>query len=183
MKNLETADLVLRRFDKKDAKEAYENWASVKKLADISDFSVHSNIEETKKIIQIGLGETDDDTYTWAIELKATKELVGFVRIYEVSKENKKCKIIWTLGYKWWHKGISNKAIKEIIKYLFEEEGFNVVVAEHYSDMEELRSPVLKDAGMLKEATLKARKVDSKTGKILDKIIYSVLNPNIQYIK
>lgn len=179
MKNLETAELILRKFEERDAKEAYENWASVKELADISDFSVHSNIEETKKIIQIGLGEIDDDTYTWAIELKATKELVGFVRLYEVCKENKKCKIIWTLGYKWWHKGISNQAIKEIIKYLFEEEGFNVVVAEHYSDMENLRSPILKDVGMEKEATLKARKVDRKTGKILDKIIYSVFNPNI----
>ena len=179
MKNLETADLVLRRFEERDAKEAYENWASVKELADISDFSVHSNVEETKKIIQIGLGEPDDDTYTWAIELKNTKELVGFVRLYEVSKENKKCKIIWALGYKWWHKGISNQAIKEIIKYLFNEQGFNLVVAEHYSNTEDLRSPILKDVGMEKEATLKARKVDSKTGKVLDKIIYSILNPNI----
>lgn len=179
MQNLETADLILRKFDEKDAKEAYENWAGIKELADISDFSVHSNIEETKKIIQKGLGEINDDTYTWAIELKNTKELVGFVRLYEVCKENKRCKIIWTLGYKWWHKGISNQAIKEIIRYLFEEEGFNVVVAEHYSDMEKLRSPILKEAGMKKEATLKARKVDSKTGKILDKVIYSALSPNI----
>lgn len=179
MKNLETADLVLRKFEEKDAKDAYENWASVKELADISDFSVHSNIEETKKIIQIGLGEINDDTYTWAIELKATKELVGFVRLYEVCKENKKCKIIWTLGYKWWQKGISNQAIKEIIKYLFEEEGFNIVVAEHYSNIDDLRSPILKNVGMEKEAVLKARKVDTKTGKVLDKIIYSILNSNI----
>lgn len=179
MKSLETEELILRKFDEKDAEAAYKNWAGIKELADISDFSVHANIEETRKIIRIGLGENNEDTYAWAIELKDSKELVGFVRIYEICRKNKKCKIIWTLGYKWWHKGISNKAIREITRYLFEEEGFNIVVAEHYSDMEELRSPILKDAGMVKEATLKARKVDTKTGKILDKIIYSVLNPNI----
>ena len=70
MKEIETENIILRKFMKKDAKEAFENWAGVSSLADISDFAVHSNVEETEEIIEKGLVDSNADQYTMAIIFK-----------------------------------------------------------------------------------------------------------------
>ena len=175
MENLETQRLWIRKFKLEDAEEAYKNWAGVKEIADMTDFTVHSNIEETKRIIQNGLGEDNSDTYTWAIVLKDTFKPIGFIRLYEISRKNKNCKIIWAVGKKWWNLGISVEALKEVIRYLLEEQGFNIIISEYYSDIEKIKSDILKQVGMIEEARLKARKIDESTGKIYEKIIYSIM--------
>ena len=94
MKKLETERLILRKFEVEDAQQAYNNWAGVEKIADMSDFRVHSSVNETREIIQIGLGD-EEESATWAIELKETNDLVGYIRAYEASITNKTCKISW----------------------------------------------------------------------------------------
>lgn len=53
MKRMETDNIILREFKTEDAEEAFENWAGFKKVADLSDFKVHSSVDETKKMIEI----------------------------------------------------------------------------------------------------------------------------------
>ena len=47
--------------------------------------------------------------------------------------------------------------------------------------MDKINKPILEDIGMKKEAVLKERKIDEKTGEKLDKIIYSAYKED--YIK
>ena len=180
MKKLETERLILRKFEIEDAEQAYNNWAGVKKIADMSDFKVHSSVNETREIIEMGLGD-EEESATWAIELKETHELVGYIRIYEASTINKTCKTNWAIGYKWLGQGISNEAMKSVIEYLIMEKGYNVIVYEYYSNIDSICKPILEDIGMKREAVLKERKINSKTGEKLDKIIYSILKED--YIK
>ncbi len=173
MKELETNNLVLRKFKLTDAKKAYENWAGVSEIAKLSDFKVHANVEETKAIIKMGSGEEGEDMYIYGIFLKNTNEPVGFVRIYQVSAINKTCKIYFTVGKKWFNKGISNEAIKRVLEDLFEDKGYNVVICEYYSNVDYLFKRILESVGMYKEAVLRQRKI-SEVGNMQDKIIYSI---------
>lgn len=179
MKKLETKNVILRKFEIRDAEKVYENWAGVEEIAEISDFKKHVNVEETRDIIKVGLGEEEDiDRYTWAIIMKETNEPVGFIRVYEASEINKVCKVTWTLAKKYWKKGISNEAIKEVIKYLFDEKEFNIIVYEYYTILNGIVEDILDDVGMKKEAVLKNRKLNLKTGEFMDKIIYSIFKEN-----
>ena len=146
MKTLETKNLILRKFFLEDAEYAYQNWAGVKEIAEISDFAAHKNIEETKKIIQAGLGDEGEDIFTWAIVMKEANIPVGFVRIYEAVPKDKICKLTWTVEKKLRHKGISNEAIRKVMEYMFEKKGFE----------------------------LRQRKIYQKTGEKINKIIYSI---------
>lgn len=174
MKKIETKNVILREFVIEDAKKAYKNWAGVEEIAEKTDFCVHSSVEETKEIIKRGLGGENEDVCTWAIVLKENMEPIGFIRIYEISENNKTCKLTWAIGKKWWGKEISEEAIKEIINYCFEEKKMNVISSTYYSNIEELRSPILEKVGMKREAVLKNRKIED--GKFLNKIIYSIIN-------
>lgn len=174
MKRLETQRVILRDFKIKDAKQAYENWASVGELAEVSDFKEHESMEETKQMIQMGMGQENEDWYTWAIELKETQEVIGFIRVYEESKKNKNCKIRWMLGYNWWNKGYTEEALKEVIKYTFEQKDINIIICDFMENIEYRVRKTLEQIGMTKEATLKQRRYDSKTGKFLNEIIYSI---------
>lgn len=180
MKKLETERLILRKFEIEDAQQAYNNWAGVEKIADMSDFKVHSSVNETREIIQIGLGD-EEESATWAIELKENHELAGYIRAYEASITNKTCKISWGIGYKWLGQGISIEAMKSVIEHLIINKDYNVVTYEYYSNMDKINKPILEDIGMKKEAVLKDRKIDEKTGEKLDKIIYSAYKDD--YIK
>ena len=180
MKELETERLILRKFEIEDAEQAYNNWAGVEKIAEMSDFKVHSSVNETREIIEIGLGD-EEESATWAIELKENHDLVGYIRVYEVSIANKICKISWEIEYKWLGQGISIEAMKSVIEHLIIDKDFNVVTYEYYSNMDTINKPILEDIGMKKEAVLQERKIDAKTGKKLDKIIYSSFKKD--YIK
>lgn len=174
MKTLETKNLILRKFFLEDAEYAYQNWAGVKEIAEISDFAAHKNIEETKKIIQAGLGDEGEDIFTWAIVMKEANIPVGFVRIYEAVPKDKICKLTWTVEKKLRHKGISNEAIRKVMEYMFEKKGFELIVVEYFSPLDELSKPVLEELGMKKEAELRQRKIYQKTGEKINKIIYSI---------
>ena len=180
MKKLETERLILRKFEIEDAQQAYNNWAGNEEIADMSDFKVHSSVNETREIIQIGLGD-EEESATWAIELKENHELAGYIREYEASVTNKTCKINWVVGYKWLNQNIVTEAVKKVIEHLIINKDYNVVTYEYYSNMDKINKPILEDIGMKKEAVLKDRKIDEKTGEKLDKIIYSAYKDD--YIK
>ena len=72
MKRIETEKILLREFKIDDAEEAFKNWAGIKRMADISDYKVHSSVEETRKMIEIGLGDGEEERYTVAIIFKKT---------------------------------------------------------------------------------------------------------------
>ena len=105
IKRIETKNILLREFKTDDAKQAFDNWAGIKKIADLSDFKVHLSVGETKQMIEIWLGDDEGERYTLAIIFKETEEVAGFIRIYDISKKNRTCKIELIVGKKWLNAG------------------------------------------------------------------------------
>ncbi len=178
MKRIETENILLREFKIDDAEEAFKNWAGIKRMADMSDYKVHSSVEETRKMIEIGLGDGEEERYTVAIIFKKTEELAGFIRIYDISMKNKTCKIGFIVGEKWLNAGkekLYSEAIRKMVSHLFEK-GLEVISYEYYDTKEfcKINKEIIEDSGFEKEAVLHKRKIDSDTGKKCDKIIYAI---------
>ena len=129
MKKIESENILLRKFQTEDAEEAFKNWAGIKEIADLSDYRVHTSAEETKQMIEIGLGDGKGERYTLAIIFKGTEEVAGFIRIYDISSKNKTCKIEFVVGKSWVNAGkekLYAEAINDIVFHLFEK-GFDVI--------------------------------------------------------
>lgn len=127
MKRIETKNILIREFKTDDAKQAFDNWAGIKKIADLSDFKVHSSVDETKQMIEIWLGDDEGERYTLAIIFKETEEVAGFIRIYDISKKNRTCKIELIVGKKWLNAG-KEKSLKSVA--IFYKRYYNIVTEE-----------------------------------------------------
>lgn len=179
MKKIESENILLRRFQTEDAEEAFENWAGIKEIADLSDYRVHTSVEETKQMIEIGLGDGEGERYTLAIIFKGAEEVAGFIRIYDISSKNKTCKIEFVVGKSWVNAGkekLYAEAINDIVSHLFEK-GFDVISYEccDGSELYKINEKVLEYTDFEKEAILHNRIVNEKTGEKNNKVIYSII--------
>ena len=110
-------------------------------------------MDETKQLIEIGLGDGEGERYTLAIIFKETEEVAGFIRIYDISKKNRTCENESVVGKKW------KNAEKE----------------ELYAEaINNIASYILENTEFKKEAVLHKRIINEETGKKSNKIIYSI---------
>lgn len=173
-KSIETNRLLLRKVKKEDAKEAYNNWCSSDKVSKYVFWEKHKNVEETKELFEMWERDYENlDTFRWIVEIKDTNELIGTIDVmgkkyfkYDV------CEIGYCYGEKFWNKGYASESLKAVIKYLFEEAGFEVGYANHLSN-NPASGKVMEKAGLNKEGILRGRMVD-KNGIRNDLVSYSI---------
>lgn len=112
---LETERLLLRPFEKTDAKDVFEGWERDADVAKYMFWSSHNDIEKTKEWISFELGQIiKDDWYRFAIVLKGTNELIGTGLVY-YEEEIEEWEISYNLGKKYWGNGYTTEAMKKII--------------------------------------------------------------------
>ena len=172
MKKLETERLYLRDFKSNDYKQVFKYLTGNKKIAQEGNFKVHNNVYETKEVIYSFIVENKNETVTFAIEEKSSEKIIGYMQAYDISIDNKSCKITGILGFPWRNKGYTQEALKIFINYLHSQKKLNVVENTYYG-YNPIISYVLEKVGMTKEAVLKNRKFNKLTGLCEDLIIYS----------
>lgn len=178
MKDLETKNLKIRKFKISDANDAYKYLATEERLADCLDYNIHKNIEETITMVNSYINEYEMNELVWAIEEKETSKVIGFINAQEVSRTNKCCRMKFGIALDWVNTGYMEEALKKVIKYLFKEEKFNIVISNFYdgnSELTQIKEKALQAAGMVKEACLRNRKINQKTGIAENQIIYSII--------
>lgn len=177
MKDLETENLKIRKFKIGDAEDVYVNLATEKKLANCLGYNIHESINETIKMVTSYVYEYEADELVWAIEEKQSHSVIGFINALEVSKLSKYCNIKFGIAFKYIEKNYMEEALKCVLEYIFKEKDFNMVVSKFWDGNEEitkLKSEILEKIGMKKEAVLRNRKINQKTGIIENQVIYSI---------
>jgi len=118
---LETDRLLLRPFNKDDARTVFECWESDPDVAKYMFWTSHNDIEKTKEWIAFELGQIEkDDWYRFAIVVKETNELAGTVLIYY--EEEVACwEVGYNLGKKYWGKGYTTEALKRVLDFAVDE--------------------------------------------------------------
>lgn len=119
--NLETERMVLRPWRIEDAPALYK-YASDPKVGPIAGWPVHTSVENSKEIIR--------DVFSmegiYAIVLKGQEEPVGCIGLligeasdFEIGSDEGE--IAYWIGVPYWGKGLIPEAIKELMRYSFEE--------------------------------------------------------------
>lgn len=170
---LETNRLILRKFVIEDSAAMYHNWASEDQVTKFLTWPTHSDIEVTRAVLTSWIAEYNKaDFYNWAIELKEIGEVIGNIAVVRI-KENTECaELGYCMGTNWWGSGIMPEAGKAVIRYLFEEVGFNRIAAAH--DKNNPKSGrVMQKIGMTYEGIL--RKAGFCNQGVVDVVWYSIL--------
>lgn len=172
-KRIETDRLILRKFTLDDIDAAYRNWTSDNTVTKYLSWPAHTDISMTEGIIKYWVTESEKkDFYQWAIELKGLGQPIGTISVVEKNDDLDILQIGYSIGRKWWHKGITSEAFSAIIPYLFNEVEANRIEARHDPDNPN-SGKVMKKCGLQYEGTL--RQADRNNRGIVDVCMYSLL--------
>lgn len=183
MKDLETQRLILRKFKKSDVNDMYKI-ASDNKIAENSFFAEHSvfcahkSKDDTLRVIESAIQDYGSYETCWAIEHKESGKVIGHIRIDDASLKNRQCTLVWSIAHNYWGKGYCTEMLKAVFKFLFENHPFDIIVVKYYSNTT-FSNSFLDDIGMKRDAILRDRRINSKTGKKESLIVYSILKEEI----
>jgi RimJ/RimL family protein N-acetyltransferase len=128
---LETTRLILRRFTDADL-EPFLAYRSDPEIARYQGWSepytpqmAREFVEEMKNRQPCQPGEW----FQWAIELRATGEMIGDLAFYLLSHDTNQAEIGATLARKYHSLGYAREAVQRLLEYLFNELGLHRVCA------------------------------------------------------
>ena len=177
MKDLETENLRIRKFKIEDAEDIYKNLAIDRRLEDCLEYNLHQSVEQTRKMISSYICEYEADELVWALEEKQNNSVVGYINALEFSDFNKYCNIKFGIALKFIEKHYMEEALTRVLEYIFNEKDFNMVVSEFCDgnkQVNDFKTTILEKLGMKKEAVLRNRKINEKTGLAENQVIYSI---------
>lgn len=118
---IETQRMILRPWEESDAESLYE-YAKNPNVGPIAGWQVHTSVENSRQIIKDVLSAE----YTYAITLKSHDKAIGSVGLMIGRESNlglteEEAEIGYWIGEPFWENGYVPEAVKELMKYAFEE--------------------------------------------------------------
>lgn len=132
---METGRIILRPWRNSDAPALYK-WASDPDVGPRAGWAPHKSVEESLEVIRTVFC---DATNTWAIELKDTGEAIGAMGYGPSCECNLPARdgeplIGYWIAKPYWNKGLCTEALKAMVKWCFEEEGFDKLWSDFFVD-------------------------------------------------
>ena len=129
---LKTDRLILRPWKETDLEDLYA-YASVDGVGQMAGWAPHSDREETKKVLTRFI----ERRKTFALEYRG--KVIGSLGVEEYSEEqfpefaDKKVRELgFILSKDYWGQGLMPEAVNEVIRYLFEEVGLDILLCAHF---------------------------------------------------
>ena len=123
----ETKRLILRPWDETDAEALYK-YAKNPNVGPIAGWPVHTSVENSREVIRNVLSAPE----TYAVILKGENEPVGSVGLMIGKNSNidiseNEGEIGYWIGEPYWGRGLIPEAVRELIRYAFEELGLGTL--------------------------------------------------------
>ena len=131
----------------KDTESLYNNWDSDVEMHKYVGYELHTNLEDTRKLIRKWISEYEMGRLTWVIEIKDGNEIIGVISASNNELDKKIAEVGFSIGTKYQGNGYATEALKEIIKYLLVECDLNIVKGGCYTTNSKSAKTMLK-AGM-----------------------------------
>jgi ribosomal-protein-alanine N-acetyltransferase len=147
---LVTENLIIRDFNKSDAKDFYEV-AKNPNVGPNCNWDVHRDLNHTKYVIKHFMKEKD----TFAIVLKSNNKVIGDIQMFKDKTREDTYEIGYCIHPMYWNNNYATEACQKIIKYYFEFVNCYTVVA------------------LTKEGNLASQRVLEKLGFIKEGILYN----------
>lgn len=132
---METERLVLRRFELTDAQSVFDHWLSDERVTDNRVRGAHKTVAETmERVADIVKGYGSQEFCYWAIEHKASGELIGEIDLYDLDNATENGEVSYSLGYNWWNQGYGTEALKAVVEFGFMHMNIHKISAAHNID-------------------------------------------------
>ena len=129
---LHTERMTLRPWRESDLYDLYE-YASIDGVGQMAGWKPHESIEESTMILKMFIEEKK----TFALEYQG--KVIGSLGIEEYNEEHfpefgqqKAREIGYVLSKDYWGQGLMPEAVKEVIRYLFEDIGLDLIFCGHF---------------------------------------------------
>ena len=155
--NLETPRLILRDIRVEDVQEYYERlWGD----GDVCRYLLHNphqDIGESYEQIQEILRQYEAGKfYRWGITEKGDDSLIGIIGLVRIDEETSQCSFAYLLACDYWNRGYGTEALREVIRFAFEELELKRIVADHMAE-NPASGAVMRKAGMTHIGTEKGK--------------------------
>jgi RimJ/RimL family protein N-acetyltransferase len=168
-----TARLVLRRPCMEDAPAIFANYAQDPEVTRFLVWRPHENVEETRRIIGLMLGQWDKgEAYSYAILPRDGGSVSGMIALHP---DGFKVELGYVLARPQWGRGIMTEAARAVTGWLLEQPDIHRVSA--MCDVENPASArVMEKAGMRFEGTLRKYAIHPSLGdEPRDCLLYAVV--------
>lgn len=134
-KKLSTERLLLRKITLGDVDDMFE-YTSDEKNTQFLHWDTHISKEKVISFINNTIKEYDFENkrYTWGIELKNQKKLIGVVSVFDISYQSSRVEVSYILNSSFQGKGYITEALKNIIHFILNELNFIRVQAKCTDD-------------------------------------------------
>ena len=175
MKTFKTNNVIIRRFQMKDADQEGLNLLLYNNSNIVPEEIIDENrsLAKTKLIIKSAINEYYTDEPIWALENKESKKIIGYIRVCNYSIKNKMCNVTWAISSKHMDERFIQEALVKIFNFLFSKKNIELIECSYY-EQRKSDSIILDGIGMTREATLRNRRVNEITNKKENFVIYSI---------
>ena len=175
-KELETERLILRQFRRSDAEAMFTNWANdVDVFRYLSCANVCNSIGDVHARLDNWFNYFNDNVKgSWgmyAIVLKSSGEVIGEIDFAELDTDNRSAEVGYQIGKAWWGQGYVPEALKEVIKYCFDEVGLKRIWG-NFDSRNVNSGKVMIKAGMKFDKT--TERINETTGEVTNRVQYSI---------
>lgn len=136
---LTTERLVLRPWKESDAGSLYQ-YAKDERVGPIAGWPAHRSVEESLKVIR----DVFSQDGVFAVTLKGEDKAIGCIGVIRGAKSNfsiseEEGEVSYWIGVPFWGQGLIPEAMREIIRYSFEELGLKTLWCGYFDGNEQSR--------------------------------------------
>ena len=157
---LETENLILRKFKEEDVEYFFKRVGGSKNVTKYMLWQPHKSLKESRESIEKVISQYESGKcYAWGIALRSDDSIIGRIDLLRFNETESCCSFAYMLGEDFWGKGYGTEALKAVLKYAFEKMDMKKVIADHMSE-NVASGRVMKKAGMhyVQRHTLKYEK-------------------------
>ena len=129
---LSTERLILRPWRQSDLNDFFA-YASVDGVGQMAGWKPHANREESQEILNRFI------EHKWTFALEYGRKVIGSLGVERYNEEqfpefaDRQCREIgYVLSKEYWGQGLMPEVVKEVIRFLFEEVGLDVILCGHF---------------------------------------------------
>jgi len=126
---IETERLILRKLRYSDQKDIFE-YAKNPRVAEHLIWEAHKNEFDTIQFLNLVYDAYNhNNAAPWGIELKDNGNLVGTIGFINYFEKKNEAEIGYAISEEYWGMGLITEALKEVIKFGFENMKLNMITA------------------------------------------------------
>ncbi|MBR0406497.1 MAG: GNAT family N-acetyltransferase [Clostridia bacterium] len=169
---LETERLILRPLRMRDAEDLFA-YAKDPEVSRHVLWDAHKTLSDSRQFLRAAIRQYRRGLPgSFAITIKPSGRMIGTIGFMWINPEYKSAEVGYSLSREYWNCGIMTEALREVVRFGFEDLALNRIEAQH-----EISNPasgkVMAHAGMQYEGTLRQR-IKNK-GCFVDVALYAIL--------